>query len=138
MAQAQILKENLRQIGIELEIKYVPVSTPTDPFDLYRIRFFTSPDPTVVHNFDGRTIGRLDSGNLGSFNSPKVNRLLDDASRLTGDARYRAYAELDVLLARDFAPAIPISVVNALAFVSKRTGCIVMNPFLDLTAVCLK
>ena len=42
------------------------------------------------------------------------------------------------MLARDVAPAIPISVVNALAFVSARTRCVVMNPSLDLTAVCLK
>jgi hypothetical protein len=27
---------------------------------------------------------------------------------------------------------------NALTFVSKRTGCVVVNPFLDLAAVCLK
>ena len=27
---------------------------------------------------------------------------------------------------------------NTWAFVSARTGCVVMNPSLDLTAVCLK
>ena len=96
-----------------------------------------SPDPDLLHIFDGRTIGQPGNNNWSYFNSPKYNRLLDQASRLTGDERYRAYGELDVRLSRDAAPAIPISVVNALAFVSARTGCVLMNPWLDLTAVCL-
>ena len=41
-------------------------------------------------------------------------------------------------LSRDAAPAIPYANINAMAFVSARVGCIVMNPHLDLTAVCLK
>jgi hypothetical protein len=45
---------------------------------------------------------------------------------------------LDVELARDAAPAIAVENPNTWAFVSARAGCIVMNPRLDLTAVCLK
>ncbi len=33
---------------------------------------------------------------------------------------------------------IPVAVGNAVTFVSARVGCIVLNPVLDLTAVCLK
>ena len=84
---------------------------------------------------DDRTGGQP---NWSYFNSPKYNRLFDEASRLTGDERYRAYGELDVQLSRDAAPAIPIANLNAIAFVSARVGCVVMNPYLDLTAVCLK
>jgi hypothetical protein len=32
----------------------------------------------------------------------------------------------------------PVAVVNQQTFVSARVGCIVLNPLLDLTAVCLK
>lgn len=144
VAQAQILGQNLRQIGLELEIKQYPgglferLADPAEPFDLGRVRIFTPPDPFFLHIFDGRTIGKPGSQNWSYFNSSKYNRLLDEVSRLSGDPRDRAYGELDVRLARDFAPAIPISIVNALAFVSARTGCVVMNPFLDLTAVCLR
>ena len=88
--------------------------------------------------FDGRTIGQPGYGNLSTSTRPKYNRLLDEASRLTGAARDRAYGELDVQISRDAAPMIPVSRVNALAFVSARVGCVVMNPSLDLTAVCLK
>jgi len=36
------------------------------------------------------------------------------------------------------APAIPYANTNAMTFVSARTGCVVLKPNLDLTAVCLK
>jgi hypothetical protein len=88
--------------------------------------------------FDGRTIGEPGFGNWSYFDSPEYNRLLGEASRLSGAARYRAYGELDAKLSRDAAPALPWAVINAGAFVSARVGCVVMNPTLDLTAVCLK
>jgi hypothetical protein len=68
----------------------------------------------------------------------KYNRSLEQASRLSGRQRYRTYGELDVRLARDAAPAIAAMNPNTWAFVSARTGCVVMNPGLDLTAVCLR
>jgi ABC-type transport system substrate-binding protein len=144
VSQAQILQKNLEAIGLELEIKVVAdifgkLSTPGEPFDIGRARWFGGRDPSVLPFwFDGRTIGQPGSGNLSYFNSPKYNRLLDEASRLTGAARYRAYGELDVEISRDAAPMIPVSRVSTFAFVSARVGCVVMNPSLDLTAVCLK
>lgn len=144
-AMAQILQRNLKAIGIELEIKQFPgnlfekLATPGEPFDLGRVRWFPGADPAaILPLFDGRTIGALGSQNWSYFNSPKYNRLLDLAARLTGAERNRAYGDLDVLLSRDLAPAIPVSIVNAPTFVSARIGCIALNPWLDLTAVCLK
>ena len=52
--------------------------------------------------------------------------------------RYRVYGDLDVQISRDAAPAIPVAFLNELTLVSARIGCIVLNPLLDLTAVCLK
>jgi ABC-type transport system substrate-binding protein len=141
VAQAQILQQNLGQIGIELEIKPFPttlyfdkIAVPGEPFDIVRVRYGANADPTFLNCLFHGSGGC----NLSYFDSPKYNRLLDRASRLTGDARFRAYGDLDVQLARDAAPAIPVSVVNGLAFVAPRVGCVVVNPFLDLTAVCLK
>jgi oligopeptide transport system substrate-binding protein len=145
VAMAQILQRNLKAIGIELEVKQLPgnlfdrLATPGEPFDLGRVRWFVGPDPSYLNFlFDGRTIGHPGFGNYSYFDSPKYNRLLERASRLSGSQRSRAYAVLDVQLARDAAPAIPVSIVNALAFVSPRVGCVVMNVFLDLSALCLK
>jgi peptide/nickel transport system substrate-binding protein len=145
VAMAQILQRNLKAIGLELEVKQFPgglfdrLGTPGEPFDLGRVRWFVGPDPSYLNAlFDGRTIGQADSLNYSYFDSPKYNRLLERASRLTGTERLRAYGVLDVQLSRDAAPAIPVSIVNSLAFVSPRVGCVVMNPFIDLTAICLK
>jgi hypothetical protein len=76
--------------------------------------------------------------NLSYFDSPTNNALIDRAGRLSGVARYRAYGDLDVQLARDAAPAIPYANFNEFTFVSSDVGCVVPNPALDLTAVCLK
>ena len=144
VAQAQILKENLKQIGLEVEVKSFPgnlfdkLAIRGEPFDIGRVRWFVNPNPAFLDLFDGRAIGQPGNQNWSYFNSPKFNRLLDKAAALTGQARYRAYAELDVLLSRDLAPGIPVAIVNAPTLVSAKVGCIVLNPWLDLTAVCLK
>ena len=93
--------------------------------------------------FDGRTIPPKpncpgDHGDWSHFNSAKYNRLLDEASRLRGAARNRAFGDLDVQLSRDAAPAIPWAILNDIQFVSPRVGCVTFNPLFDLTAVCLK
>ena len=90
--------------------------------------------------FDGRTIADApEFGNFSYFNSPKYNRALAQASRIpTGPERYRTYGELDVDIARNAAPAIAVSYDNTPTLVSARTGCVIVNPELDLAAVCLK
>lgn len=146
LAQAQVLQQNLKAIGLDLTIVSVPaplgvekLATGQKEFDIGRIAWsFTDPSLMLDTLFNGRTIGKPENINFSYFDSPEYNRLLDQASRLTGDEGYRAYGELDVQLARDAAPAIPVAVLNAITFVSARVGCIVLNPFLDLTAVCLK
>jgi ABC-type transport system substrate-binding protein len=146
VGQAQVLQHNLAAIGLEVEIVQFPgrllfnrLEAGAKDYDIVRIGFFHSPDPSwFTRLFDGRTIGQPGNWNLSYFNSPAYNRRFDEASRLTGDARYRVYGELDVQLSKGAAPAIPVANLNAFTFVSARTGCVVVNPGLDLTAVCLK
>jgi ABC-type transport system substrate-binding protein len=148
LATAQIVKRNLAEIGLEVEIKEFPpivafekMTIPREPFDIGYIGL-SGPfarDPSLLSFlFDGRTIGQVGNGNRSHLNSPTVNRLLDEASRLSGPARYRAYAELDIRLSRDVAPAIPWAALNDIQFVSPRVGCVTFNPLFDLTGVCLK
>ena len=114
------------------------LDTQGEPFDIGRIAWGAI-DPSILSDiFHGRTIGRTGNSNWSYFNSAKYNRLLDKAARLTGDKRYRAYQALDLQLSRDAAPAIPVTILNAFTFVSARVGCVVVNPNLKLTAVCLK
>jgi ABC-type transport system substrate-binding protein len=121
-------------------VMFQKLATPNEPFDLAWVGLAAGwNDPhQILGTFDGRTIGRPGSGNWSYFDSPTFNRLLDAAARLSGAERYRAYGELDLRLARDAAPAIAVLNRNTWAFVSARTGCVVMNPYLDLTAVCLR
>jgi peptide/nickel transport system substrate-binding protein len=145
----QIIKQNLKQIGLDVEVKMFPAGTayfgrlanPAEPFDMawYNV-LYTTLDPGVVLNglFDGAEIGKPDNGNFSYFNSPNWNRAFRRASRLSGTARYRAYGQLDVKLARDAAPSLPWAVDNSFALVSARTGCVVTNPDFDVEAACLR
>ena len=135
VAQAQILQENLKADRARLEIKQLPfpvrfekLGTPGEPFDLGRVRWFGAPPTTSSTSSTGARSASPATCNLSYFNSPKYNRLLDQASRLNGD---RALPGLRRARRADLArraPAIPISVVNTLAFVSARVGCVVDEP----------
>ena len=149
LSQAQIIKDNLSKIGLAVEIKAFPrplcfdkLKTPGEPFDIGLIGWLNIPPDGSHLNwmFDGRTIANApDFGNLSYFDSRKYNRLLEQASRLPyGPERDEAYAELDVDISKNAAPVIPISYDSILTLVSARTGCVVVNPYLDLAAVCLK
>jgi ABC-type transport system substrate-binding protein len=148
IAQAQTIQRDLKPIGIDVSVKRLPgpalfqkIFTPGTPFDMtlvgYGPDYF---DPYSVLNvlFDGRLIGSPYSSDFSYFDSPRYNALLDAASRLTGSARYRAYGKLDVDLAAHQAPMVAYETESALTFVSNRLGCLVLNPFLDFAAVCLK
>ena len=149
LSQAQIVKDNLSKIGLDVEIKAFPgglafekLATPGEPWDIGLIGWIgIAPDGSLLNwMFDGRTIANApDFGNYSYFNSPKYNRALAQASRIpTGPERYRTYGELDVDIARNAAPAIAVSYDNTPTLVSARTGCVIVNPELDLAAVCLK
>lgn len=145
-AAAQVLKQNLKAIGLTLRIRQFPfpillqkLGRPSEPFDLAWVGYSSGGDPRdIMGIFDGRSIGRPDNQNFSYFDDPKYNRLLARAAGLTGSGRYTAYGAIDVQLARDAAPAIAVLNRTTWAFVSARVGCVVMNPVLDLTAVCLK
>jgi ABC-type transport system substrate-binding protein len=147
--QAQIIKQNLKPIGLDVEIRTFPagplyfdlIAKPAEPFDMAWFGDgYTVPDPGIVLNglFDGGSIGKPDNTNYSNFDSTKWNRALRRASRLTGTRRYRTYGRLDVEIAREAAPTFAWSVDNAFALVSARTGCVVVNPYLDIEAACLR
>ena len=150
VAQGQVLAANLARIGLKVEVKPFPsgvlfqkMATPGEPFDIGLAGVIDiQPPPETILNymFDGATIKNApEFGNYSYFNSPRYNRLLQRASQLPlGKARTRAYAALDVDLARNAAPVVAYAYDRALTLVSERTGCVGVNPYLDLAAVCLK
>jgi peptide/nickel transport system substrate-binding protein len=143
---AQIVKRNLAEIGLKVEVKSISRDTyfarlQAADAPAYDIAFspwfadYLDPYSYINLQFDSRF---ADSTNLGGFDSPVYDRLMRRAARLRGGPRYRAYGNLDLQLARDAAPRVAVEFANELTLVSNRVGCVVLRPALDLTAVCLK
>jgi peptide/nickel transport system substrate-binding protein len=150
LAVAQLAKQQLGEIGLEVEIKKFPIHIASaayleklarggEPWDLALVLWAPNlPNPHAYINLllDAQHIGGT---NFGRFSSRTYDREMRRAARLLkARERHRAYGGLDVRLARDAAPLAALSVLNEPTFVSKRVGCIVLRPGLDLTAVCLK
>lgn len=145
LATAQVVKRNLKKIGLEVDVRglapnalFSQAAAPNAHFDLAFLSWaadYVDPYSFTSLLFDGRFIG---STNLAHFDSPTYNALMRRTAALQGDARYRAYGKLDVRLARDAAPMMAVAFDNQLTLVSKRVGCIVLRPTLDLVAACLR
>ena len=144
VAQASILAFDLRQLGIELQVKYFDVDAvferarnPSEPFDIVLGGWVADyPDPW---GFFG---GLLDPGTgpLAAVIDPRVRRRMEAVNRLTGDARLRAWADLDVDLMRNDPPWAPFVHHNARLLVSRSLGCFTASPIfgMDITALCRK
>ena len=146
----QIVQANLKQIGIEVEIKKFPsavlrakLRTRGEPYDLIITRRdvpWVDPSQFVRPLLDGRTIKATGNTNRSYFNSARYNRAMDQADRLSGSARYDAYGRLAVDIATNAAPLAAWATRNANFFVSTRVGCIVpaAHETPDLAGLCLK
>ena len=133
-AVAQVVQYDLKQIGIDVEIKQFPfaawqarIGTRGEPFDLTDDRFLVPwVDPYLYINvlLDGRTLQTTANLNRSYFNAPRYNKLLDRAGSLSGLARYDAYGKLAVDIERDAAPMAAYMDRNNRFFVSSRVGCV--------------
>lgn len=141
-AFAQSVRRDLARIGLDVEVKVLPVQAyfgrlgARGPYDIgFGPWIADYDDPYTVLNklLEGRYVGTT---NWARFDSPLYNRLLRRAASLRGAARYRAYGDLDVRLARDAAPIVAIDYANEPTLVSARVGCV--RPRFDLTSVCLR
>jgi YVTN family beta-propeller protein len=137
---AQILRSNLRAIGIELDVRQFPINEmftriqrPGEPWDLafwgWSIDFG---DPADFINSQVRDAPI-------NVRDHELERRMAAAAQLTGDARLQAYARLD----REFAEgavAVPFATATSTHFLSARMGCQVMHPVygLDLAALCVR
>jgi peptide/nickel transport system substrate-binding protein len=146
---ALVVQDNLRAIGLDLEIKTFPgavlfakAGTRGEPFDLvlagWRMDYF---DPyNFLFLLDGTLIRPASNANIAYFNSPRYNRKIAAAASLVGQARYRAFGNLDVDLATNAAPLASFLTENTRHLVSRSTGCYHFQPVyeLDLAAICKK
>jgi len=150
-AIGQVLQYNLKQIGVDVEVKLLDRVVQTekggtrgDPFDILHNGWGADyPDPSNFINvlLDGSRIQATNNVNLSYFNDPTWNKRMQDAAKLSGDARLSAYGKLDRDLMRDAAPQAPYINTNARIYVSESLGCYTFSPVhavTNLVAVCKK
>jgi len=137
-ALAQVMKYNLTQMGCDVNVKlfqgfqlYVADGTKGEPFDAALAGWNQDyPDPYDFLDIllNGNNIHADNNNNLAYFNNASVNKLLDQANRKVGPARYSAYGNLDVLISKNYAPWAAYDNRNEREFVSKRTGGYLFQP----------
>jgi hypothetical protein len=84
--------------------------------------------------------GTIENGNFSYFNDPRFKRQFHADNELSGPERYRAFAQLELELERDYAPAAAFTVDASRDFFSARMGCQLYQPVfgMDLAALCLR
>jgi ABC-type oligopeptide transport system substrate-binding subunit len=137
-ALAQVFKYNLTQIGCDVDVKlfqgfqiYTADGTKGEPYDAALVGWNQDyPDPYDFLDIllNGNNIHADNNNNLAYFNNAKVNKLLTQANRLIGPARYKAYGNLDVMLTKTYAPWASYDNRNLREFVSKRIGGYMFQP----------
>jgi peptide/nickel transport system substrate-binding protein len=118
-AQAQVAKAQLEKLGFKIQFRTVPqdaVYTEWCQVPKKQVAIcgsagwfkdFTDPQSMLEVTFKGKNIAK-DGGNnnLAQLNDPKVDAAMDKASTLQGDARIKAWADIDKQITGD-APAVP-------------------------------
>ena len=140
----QILRSNLRAIGIELSVRQFPIGemfertqNASEPFDIaYSNWFVDYADPSGYIN----GVFGSDDFRPGLFQDPEAERRMAEAASLAGAARLRAYARLDRELAAGAAPGAAFATGTASYLLSARMGCPVLHPIfgLDLASLCIR
>jgi ABC-type transport system substrate-binding protein len=150
IAVAQIFAFDLRQIGIDVDVKTYEqltllqkAGTRGEPYDVVLNGW--RPDYPDGFAFFGillssTSLNRPGNWNLSYFDDPKTTARMKAIVRLTGEARRRAWAELDVDLMRTNPPWAPIIHTTGRTFISKSFGCYLFHPWegVDFAAACKK
>jgi len=77
---------------------------------------------------DGQNIQAANNSNYSYLSSPKYNKLMSDASKLSGGSRYDAYGKLDVDMMRNAAPWAPMYNSNTREFIGARLTNYIYHP----------
>jgi ABC-type oligopeptide transport system substrate-binding subunit len=148
---AQVVQFNLKQIGIDVEIKsftrtvqHEKVGTRGEPFDISHSGWgadYADPSNFINVLLDGGRIQAANNVNESYFNDPKFNDAMNKANALSGDARLEAFANLDRDITKDAAPLASYINTNGRYYVGADVGCFTVDPthgVLNLVAICKK
>jgi peptide/nickel transport system substrate-binding protein len=148
---AQVVQFNLKQIGLDVDIKlfdrvvqHDKVGTRGEVFDISHSGWSADyPDPYDFVNIllDGANIQATNNVNESYFNDPSFNKRMQAAARMSGDARLRAYSALDRDITKNAAPLATYINTNSRLYVSPSVGCFNFQPVyttVNLVATCKK
>jgi YVTN family beta-propeller protein len=143
---AQTLRQNLRAIGIELDVRQVPEPVlfrlpgdPRAPYDLITHGYVADyADPFNFINLLFAPGSKLRSPVISLGRAFEAR--MAATARLTGARRLHAYARLDRDLAAGPAPAAAFANGTVKHFFAPRVGCQFEHPIygIDLAALCIK
>jgi ABC-type transport system substrate-binding protein len=117
LQETQIVKRDLKPLGIDVEVKefsvydyFRRIGLPNEPFDLALAGWWLlSTDPgQALDIFDSSATFGTGSG-VPHFNDPAFNRSLAAATKLSGTKRDRAYGRIALRLERREAPAAAVA-----------------------------
>jgi peptide/nickel transport system substrate-binding protein len=145
---AQSVQFNLKQIGLDVEIKLfdrvvqnTKAGTRGEPFDITHEGWHADyPDPDNFINvlLDGRRLQAENNVNSSYYSGDGVanyTKKLDDAFAASGSKRLNLYAALDREIMANGAPAATYISGNVRHFVSNSTGCYQYSPSVGLVLV---
>ncbi|HJR95408.1 MAG TPA: ABC transporter substrate-binding protein [Gaiellaceae bacterium] len=148
-AWAQIFQRNLRQLGLDVTIRYFPfykiverAGTRGEPFDVAISAWSIDyADPVTFFGplLNGNNLQAAGNSSLTYFDRPRYNREIERVDRLRGSARRNAWARLDVEMMRRDPPWAPVMNGTQRDFVSESFGCYLFQPVvghLDLNVAC--
>ena len=128
---AQIAKYNLEQAGFKVTLKPQPfavaiktMGTRGNDVDIYTagwIADYFDPFDFINVLLDGNNIQAANNNNYSYYNSAKYNAAMKAASKLNGQARYKAYGQLDVDIMKNDAPWAPVFNYTSRDFISANT-----------------
>jgi ABC-type transport system substrate-binding protein len=138
VAYAQIAKYNLEQAGFSVNLKPQPFGvaintmgtkgSEMDAFAIGWIADYFDPYDFINVLLDGTTIQDKNNSNYAYFNNAKYNKAMKAAAKLTGQARYTAYGNLDVDIMKNAAPWAPIFNYTSRDFISPRVENFIYHP----------
>jgi peptide/nickel transport system substrate-binding protein len=148
--RAQVLQFNLKQIGIDVDIKqyaravqHEKCATRGEAFDICDEGWLVDYADAVTFFeplLNGNNIQQTSNSNESYFNDPVYNRKIEQAAALSGQARVNAWKALDGDIMKNAVPWAPFLTITRRDFVSKSTGCFLYHPVweFDLAAACKK
>jgi ABC-type transport system substrate-binding protein len=148
IAAAQVYAFDLKQIGIDVDVKYFDTATLLqkagrrgEPFDVaFNGWAVDYPDGAGFFErlLDAESLNQPGNSNLSYYDDAKTAARMEAMDRLTGDARRTAWAALDVDLMQNDPPWAPFIHIVRRNFVSRSFGCYLFHPVyeVDLAAAC--